>query len=317
MAFAGIEVRLRCVGYNSYAKQHRWDIQIKNRYQDRISVFWVVEPQLRTRYGEKREGSALALSAGGVEDTFDLVPTPCGQPLRVRISHVGESRDRETPTSPQQHVTDTTKAPAVSLSSSEVSEGARPISDTLVGTGAPRLYGPAVQPVEYANPGHDPRPTGDLLAAERERFSGSTRSISKAQITDIAPDSTQLDVISSCPEWSSKFNDITSSAIRAQLERDRTLGWSQFVAAAGGVASVIKASEQQINIINGLVERAARELVSAGGSATPLPSDADCVDPTNPVSALRCRLYTAQQSLLVLKGTIDLVGHCRDLDGQR
>src|SRR5579863_10708502 len=43
--YRGIEVRTRCTGYNEFAGQYLWDVQLRNRYQKRVDVTWAAEPQ--------------------------------------------------------------------------------------------------------------------------------------------------------------------------------------------------------------------------------------------------------------------------------
>jgi hypothetical protein len=93
--YHGIEVRMRCTGFNEFAGRYLWDVQLRNRYQKNVDLAWAAEPQ--KLHGADVQGDrALAVLPGEVVDAHHTAPVDCSSGLMVRVSEV---RDAANPSS--------------------------------------------------------------------------------------------------------------------------------------------------------------------------------------------------------------------------
>jgi hypothetical protein len=320
-AFSNIEVRVTCSGYNQFAGLYRWDIEIRNAYAQAVNVGWEVEPESRDRQGRKRRGISPALAAGGVEETFELLPKPCGTEIQLRIVDVTEpERVPQQGTDPTSAITNTnsslSQGPSSSVATIPPLEP-EPPSGQPASNGQTPLFKQAVQPVPgRQNPAAAVLPQrttapplpGSIGPPALMRSTGDSDQGPRPIDTGISARSGNIGSPRQlvCPDWSSKFNEITSPFVRALVEHDKKEGYAQIVGSIG-VEAFMRNTEKMIYDTRVAVERYSKRLMQLSNP----PSQSDCGADGRPETELRCAYYLLQQYLLALEGSIDIAGRCQ------
>jgi hypothetical protein len=114
-----------------------------------------------------------------------------------------------------------------------------------------------------------------------------------------------------CPNWSSKFNQIQEPQVLQQLRSQSQSGFANQITQSGGPQNAISVGQQTRQQLQ--EEFAKTQTIIAAISAGPsaLVTVAECVSPGSALQAARCQAFEIQDQLLAVDGVIDIASQCR------
>ncbi len=114
----------------------------------------------------------------------------------------------------------------------------------------------------------------------------------------------------SCPNWSPKFDEITNSEVKSQLQQ---MNWDAAIEQAGGPDATIVAFNSILADARTRLDNAARAVQQLAADRESAQLDAtwdECSGPRNALMAAKCEYLNMTELILSAEGSIELV-QCR------